>query len=130
MEANWVELFTDGACRGNPGPGVTQWLPRWQRSGWKTADKKPVKNVDLWQRLTAAASRHQVEWHWVKAHAGHAENEQADALANQGIDELLACSPSHFEGEGWDGGGAPAIQPPPSSSPCQGEENRQRKRKI
>lgn len=143
-----VELFTDGACRGNPGPGgwgvilrwkghektlyggerhttnnrmellaaimglealnrpchvvlttdsrylqqgITQWLPNWKRRQWKTADGKPVKNIDLWQRLDAAVARHrQVEWRWVKGHSGHPENEQADQLANRGIDELNA----------------------------------------
>jgi len=141
-----VEAFTDGACRGNPGPGgwgvllrydgkekrlygaeamttnnrmelmaaivaleslkracpvrlttdsryvqqgISEWLPVWKRRGWKTADKKPVKNVDLWMRLDEAASRHQVQWHWVRGHAGHVENEIADALANQAIDEML-----------------------------------------
>jgi ribonuclease HI len=133
-----VEIFTDGACSGNPGPGgwgailrsgphereisggeaattnnrmemtaaiaalealkrpsavrlhtdsnylkdgVTQWLPRWKRNGWKTADRKPVKNVDLWQRLDAAVASHRVEWIWVRGHAGHPENERADRLA-------------------------------------------------
>ncbi len=141
-----VELFTDGACRGNPGiggwgvllrykgrektlcggeqmttnnrmellaaikglealtrscrvrlttdstyvkNGLTQWLPRWKRREWKTADKKPVKNIDLWQRLDQAAQRHDIEWRWIKGHSGHAENERADDLANQGIDQLL-----------------------------------------
>lgn len=140
-----VELFTDGACKGNPGPGgwgallrykgkerelfggeaqttnnrmelmavieglkvltrhcqvrittdsqyvkngMTQWLPNWKRNGWKTADKKPVKNVDLWQALDQQVSAHQVEWAWVKGHAGHPENERADQLANQGIEAL------------------------------------------
>jgi len=140
-----VEIFTDGACRGNPGPGgwgvllrygshekrlhggephttnnrmellaaivaletltrpshvrlttdsqyvqkgVSEWMAQWKRRGWKTADRKPVKNVDLWQRLDEAERRHRVEWHWVRGHSGHAENEIADALANQGIDEL------------------------------------------
>lgn len=141
-----VEVFTDGACRGNPGPGgwgvilrygdnekelyggetettnnrmeltaaimalesltracrvrlttdseyvkngITQWLPNWKARGWRTASKKPVKNADLWQRLEQAAARHQqVEWHWVRGHSGHPENERADALANRGIDEL------------------------------------------
>lgn len=140
-----VEAWTDGACRGNPGPGgwgallrydgkekrlcggeqettnnrmelmaaimaleslsrsctvvlttdstyvmkgLTEWLPNWKKRGWKTAAKKPVKNVDLWQRLDAAAQRHQVQWKWVKGHSGHAENEIADELANQGIDEM------------------------------------------
>jgi ribonuclease HI len=137
-----VEIFTDGACSGNPGPGgwgavlrygtvekelsgaevrttnnrmemmaaiaalealqrpsrvslttdstylrdgITKWLAGWKRRGWKTADKKPVKNVDLWQRLEAAAEPHQVDWHWVRGHTGHAENERADTLARQAI---------------------------------------------
>jgi ribonuclease HI len=137
-----VEVFTDGACSGNPGPGgwgailrygeterelsggepattnnrmemmaaiaalealkrpshvklhtdsqyvkngITQWIHNWKRSGWKTADKKPVKNVELWQRLEAALHTHRVEWIWVKGHAGHAENERADELARQAI---------------------------------------------
>ncbi len=141
-----VEIYTDGACRGNPGPGgwgallryqghektlrgaqehttnnrmemtavvkaleslkrpcavrvttdsqyvkrgITEWLPQWKRRGWKTADKKPVKNVELWQELEHAAARHQVSWHWVRGHRGHPENEQADRLANQAIDEML-----------------------------------------
>lgn len=141
-----VEVFTDGACRGNPGPGgwgvllrykgsektlygaepettnnrmelmaairalesltrqcsvklttdsqyvqkgITEWLPNWKRRGWKTAAKKPVKNADLWKRLDEAVADHEVEWHWVKGHSGHPENELADALANQAIDELL-----------------------------------------
>jgi ribonuclease HI len=140
-----VEVYTDGACRGNPGPGgwgavlvsgahrrelhggeplttnnrmemtaaiealaalrrpcrvqlytdsqylrngITEWLPQWKRRGWKTADRKPVKNVDLWQRLEEEIVRHEVRWHWVKGHAGHAGNERADALANLGIDRL------------------------------------------
>lgn len=140
-----VEIFTDGACRGNPGPGgwgallrfkgqekplyggepattnnrmelmaaiqglealkepcevslttdsqyvrqgVTQWIHNWKRNGWKTASKSPVKNADLWQRLDAATQRHKIDWHWVKGHAGHRENELADELANRGIDEL------------------------------------------
>jgi ribonuclease HI len=140
-----VDVFTDGACRGNPGPGgwgvllrynghektlyggerhttnnrmeltaaimglealtrpckvrlttdstyvqkgITEWLSGWKRKGWKTAGNKPVKNADLWQRLDAAAGRHQVQWHWVKGHNGHVENERVDALANRAIDEL------------------------------------------
>jgi ribonuclease HI len=140
-----VEVFTDGACRGNPGPGgwgallrfqgkekvlyggetsttnnrmeltaavealkalkpgcvvalttdsqyvrkgITEWMDNWKKRGWKTAAKKPVKNVDLWQQLNEQAGRHQVEWHWVKGHSGHRENEIADQLANRGIDEL------------------------------------------
>ena len=142
---NKVEIFTDGACRGNPGPGgwgailrynghekelygsaaettnnrmeltaaivalesltrdcavslttdseylrkgITEWLEQWKKRGWRTAAKKPVKNMDLWQRLEVAIENHQVEWHWVKGHSGHDENERADQLANRGIDEL------------------------------------------
>ena len=140
--AETVEIFTDGACTGNPGPGgwgavlrwqgrerelsgaeaattnnrmeltaaimalealkrpmtvslttdsqyvrqgITQWLAGWKAKGWKTADRKPVKNQDLWQRLEAAAARHRVAWHWVRGHAGHPENERADALARSAI---------------------------------------------
>ncbi len=140
-----VEIYTDGACSGNPGPGgwgallrygsherelygsdkgpttnnrmelmapiqalesltrpstvhvytdstyvrngVTQWLPRWKGNGWQTAAKQPVKNADLWQRLDAAGKPHQVEWHWVKGHAGMPENERADRLAVRGASE-------------------------------------------
>ena len=137
-----IDIFTDGACSGNPGPGgwgailrsgahepelqggkpgttntrmekmaaiaalealkrpskvrlhtdssylkdgITKWLPQWKRRGWKTADKKPVKNVDLWQRLEAAEAPHEVEWLWVRGHDGHVENERADALAREGM---------------------------------------------
>jgi len=140
-----VEIFTDGACKGNPGPGgwgailrakgkerelyggernttnnrmelmaaisalealsrpckvalttdsqyvrqgITQWIHNWKRRGWKTAAKAPVKNVDLWQRLDAVCAPHQLEWHWVRGHTGHPENERADRLANRGIEEL------------------------------------------
>lgn len=140
-----IEIFTDGACRGNPGPGgwgvilryegkekelyggepqstnnrmelqaaieglkalketcevvlttdsvyvkngITTWLPGWKKKGWKTSNKKPVKNVDLWQALDEQNQRHQVDWQWVKGHSGHRENEMADQLANRGIDEL------------------------------------------
>ena len=65
--------------------GVTQWIHGWKRNGWKTADKKPVKNVELWQRLDAAQAAHRVEWRWIKGHAGHAENERADELARAGM---------------------------------------------
>ena len=142
-----VEAFTDGACRGNPGPGgwgvllragrhvkelsggelattnnrmelkaaiealaalkepckvalytdsvyvrsgITEWLPAWRARGWRTADRKPVKNQDLWVALADQAARHEVAWHWVKGHAGHPENERADELANLGLDALLA----------------------------------------
>jgi len=142
-----VAIFTDGACKGNPGPGgwgailrfggqekelngaeplttnnrmelqaaiqalaaltkpcsvdlttdsvyvrdgITKWVHGWQKNGWKTADRKPVKNDDLWQALLGAARPHQVRWHWVKGHAGHAENERADALANAAIAAMQA----------------------------------------
>jgi len=68
--------------------GITEWLANWKRRGWKTSNKKPVKNVDLWQRLDTEAERHDIEWHWVKGHSGHPENEIADELANRGIDVL------------------------------------------
>jgi ribonuclease HI len=141
-----VVVYTDGACRGNPGPGgwgallvaegrerelfggealttnnrmeltaairalealkrrcrvaiytdsqyvrngILEWVAAWKRRGWKTADKKPVKNQDLWERLDALVADHDVEWHWVKGHAGHPGNERADALANRGIDALM-----------------------------------------
>jgi ribonuclease HI len=68
--------------------GITEWLPNWKSRGWKTSNKKPVKNLDLWQMLETEVERHHVSWHWVKGHSGHAENEIADELANLGIDEL------------------------------------------
>jgi ribonuclease HI len=145
-----VEIYSDGACRGNPGPGgwgvllrsngrekelwggeaattnnrmelmaairalealkrpsqvklytdsvyvkkgITEWIHDWKRKGWRTADKKPVKNEDLWRQLDALAAGHEIEWHWVRGHAGHPENERADALANRGIPENEANSP-------------------------------------
>ena len=81
-----VDLYTDSVYVRS---GVLEWMPGWKKRGWKTADKKPVKNVDLWQRLDAARAPHQVEWHWVKGHAGDAGNEAADALANEGLDQTL-----------------------------------------
>jgi ribonuclease HI len=137
-----IDLFTDGACSGNPGPGgwgailrtdghekelsggerattnnrmelmavirgleaikraahvtihtdsryvmdgITQWMPRWKKNGWKTADKKPVKNEDLWRELDTQCARHKLTWKWVRGHSGHPENERADALARGGI---------------------------------------------
>ena len=77
-----VELHTDSQYLRN---GISQWLKGWKRNGWKTADKKPVKNVDLWQRLDEATQRHHVDWRWVKGHAGDAMNERADELARQGM---------------------------------------------
>jgi ribonuclease HI len=142
-----VIIYTDGACRGNPGPGgwgailskgvhekelygaerdttnnrmelmaairglealkrpcevtlvtdsvylkkgITEWLPQWHRRGWKTAGRKPVKNIDLWQRLEQAVDGHRLHWKWIKGHSGHPENERADQLANRAVDELLS----------------------------------------
>jgi ribonuclease HI len=68
--------------------GITEWIHDWKRRGWRTADKKPVKNVDLWQRLEAAQAQHDVKWFWVRGHDGHVENERADELARRGIAEL------------------------------------------
>ena len=68
--------------------GINKWMPNWKKRGWKTAAKKPVKNIDLWQALDEAVARHDVEWRWVKGHDGNVGNEEADALANRGIDEL------------------------------------------
>jgi ribonuclease HI len=141
-----VEIYTDGACRGNPGPGgwgvllryngtqkklyggeksttnnrmeltaavkalealtrkchvdlytdsnyvrhgITEWIHNWKKNGWKNSQKKPVKNADLWQELDKQAQKHEVEWHWVKGHSGHPENEMADSLANLGVDEAM-----------------------------------------
>ena len=80
-----VDLHTDSRYVMD---GITKWLHGWKRNGWKTADKKPVKNVELWQRLDAANARHEVRWHWVRGHSGHPENERADELAREGIAEL------------------------------------------
>ena len=80
-----VTLVTDSQYVKN---GITQWIFGWQKNGWKTASKKPVKNADLWQDLLAACRRHKVTWEWVKGHAGHVENERADALARQAIADL------------------------------------------
>ncbi|MGK7752579.1 MULTISPECIES: ribonuclease HI [unclassified Roseovarius] len=77
-----ITIVTDSAYVKN---GVTGWIHGWKRNGWKTSNKKPVKNVDLWQRLDAAAQRHDVTWEWVKGHAGHPENERADELARAGM---------------------------------------------
>jgi ribonuclease HI len=77
-----VDIHTDSQYLRN---GVMSWINSWKRNGWRTADKKPVKNVDLWKRLDELAALHDLEWHWVKGHAGHPENERADRLANKGI---------------------------------------------
>ena len=79
-----VDLHTDSQYVRN---GIMTWIHGWKRNGWKTSDKKPVKNVDLWQRLDAALQTHEVRWHWVKGHAGHVENERADQLSRDGLIE-------------------------------------------
>ena len=81
-EPSHVDLHTDSQYLRN---GMSEWLARWKRNGWRTADRKPVKNVDLWQELDGLAARHDVHWHWVRGHAGHPENERCDALANEAI---------------------------------------------
>ncbi len=81
-----VELHTDSRYVMD---GISQWIHSWKARGWKTADKKPVRNEDLWRRLDAARTRHEVDWRWVKGHAGHELNERADALARQGITRIL-----------------------------------------
>ena len=153
MSKKRVNIFTDGSCLGNPGPGgyaailvygqhrkeisdgfamttnnrmellapiealnllsqacevhlttdsqyvkqgITQWIHNWRRNGWRTADKKPVKNVDLWQRLDAAVARHDVHWHWVKGHAGHTENERCDTLARAAAEAKPAQQDTGF----------------------------------
>jgi ribonuclease HI len=81
-----VKVYTDSQYVQK---GISEWLPQWKRRGWRTADKKPVKNDDLWRELDALAQQHKVEWHWVRGHAGHVENERADALANRGVESVL-----------------------------------------
>jgi ribonuclease HI len=83
--------------------GITTWLPAWKARGWRTADKQPVKNQDLWERLERALARHEISWHWVKGHAGHADNERADQLAREAI----------AAGRSGDPGAAPAAGPRP-----------------
>jgi ribonuclease HI len=83
-----VHLFTDSTYVRD---GVTKWIHGWKKNGWRTADKKPVKNVELWQRLDAARAPHQVDWIWVKGHSGHAENERADQLARDEIEKMRAA---------------------------------------
>jgi len=86
----WIKLYTDSQYLRD---GISRWLPAWKARGWRTADKKPVKNVDLWQRLEAAAAGHEIEWHWVRGHAGHPENERADALARAAIATMHRAAP-------------------------------------
>ena len=85
-----ADLYTDSAYVRN---GISAWIHGWKRNGWRTADKKPVKNVELWQRLEQALAQHRVTWHWVKGHAGHPENERADELAREGMAEFKLKSP-------------------------------------
>jgi ribonuclease HI len=80
--ASHVELYTDSNYVKQ---GISEWIHGWKRNGWRTADKKPVKNLELWQRLDEARRRHEIRWHWVKGHAGHPENERADELAREGM---------------------------------------------
>ena len=85
-EPSDVDIHTDSQyVRG----GITGWMTGWKRNGWRTADRKPVKNMELWQQLDAATTRHKIRWHWVKGHAGHPENERADLLARQGMAPFL-----------------------------------------
>jgi ribonuclease HI len=77
-----VKLYTDSRYLRD---GITRWIHAWKERGWRTADRKPVKNIELWQRLEAASARHDIEWHWLKSHVGHPENERADTLARQAI---------------------------------------------
>jgi ribonuclease HI len=85
-EGAHADLYTDSQyVRG----GITGWIHGWKKNGWKTADRKPVKNIELWQRLETAASKHKVTWHWLKGHDGHAENERADELAREGMAPFL-----------------------------------------
>jgi ribonuclease HI len=84
-----VDLFTDSEYVRN---GILSWIDNWKRNGWKTADRKPVKNADLWQRLDVARNEHDVAWHWVRGHAGNVDNERADVLARQGIADVRAAA--------------------------------------
>jgi ribonuclease HI len=84
-----VEIHTDSQYLRQ---GITAWILSWKRNGWRTADKKPVKNIDLWQRLDAALASHKVKWHWVRGHSGHDLNERADELAREAISELRAAA--------------------------------------
>ena len=86
-----VDLHTDSQYLRN---GIMTWIHGWKRNGWKTSDKKPVKNVDLWQRLDSALGQHDIKWHWVKGHAGHDLNERADELAREGLAEARAAERS------------------------------------
>ena len=87
-----VTIYTDGACRGNPGPGgwgINEWLPNWKARGWKTSNRKPVKNEDLWRELDRVVAQHEIDWRWVRGHSGVPGNERADELANEAVDAML-----------------------------------------
>ena len=84
-----IEVYTDSQYVQK---GISEWIISWKRRGWKTADKKPVKNEDLWRRLDELAGRHKIAWRWVKGHAGHPENERADALANRGVQAVITSA--------------------------------------
>lgn len=84
-----VDLYTDSVYLRD---GINRWLANWKRNNWRTANRKPVKNQDLWQALDELNANHEVVWHWVKGHAGHPGNERADALANEAMDELIAAA--------------------------------------
>jgi len=84
-----VRLTTDSVYVKN---GITDWIEKWKQTNWRTAAKKPVKNVDLWKELDTARELHDIEWHWVRGHSGHVENERADELANRAIDEMLGLN--------------------------------------
>lgn len=86
-----VGLYTDSTYVKN---GITLWMPKWKTNGWRTSAKEPVKNADLWRRLDAAIAPHRVQWHWVKGHAGHPENERADRLAARGVEEAVKDAPT------------------------------------
>ena len=92
-----VEVHTDSQYVRN---GIMQWIHRWKSNGWRTASKDPVKNEDLWRRLDEASKRHQITWHWVKGHAGHEQNERADALAREGMKPFLKKKKKPAAGEG------------------------------
>ncbi len=91
-----VELHTDSTYLRE---GITNWIEGWKHNGWRTAQKKPVKNIDLWQALDVARQRHDIEWHWVKGHAGHPENERADELAREGMAPFLGIAEALMDGE-------------------------------
>ena len=96
-----VDLYTDSAYVRD---GIMQWIHGWKRNGWRTGDKKPVKNVELWKALDEAVARHQVTWHWVKGHAGHPENERADELAREGMAPFKGRAPADDSADSEDEG--------------------------